>query len=219
MYQTVIFDLDGTILDTIADLADAGNWVCRENGWPEHTVERFKAMVGHGIPNLVARFSPEEAREPEQLARTLAQFSARYGGHDMDKTAPYPGIPALLGRLRQAGIQLAVYSNKADEFSRQIVTHFFPDTFSLIRGKLEGFPVKPDPSAARMVLEALGADPAATLFVGDSGVDIATGRSSGTDTCAVTWGFRARAELEEADYLADTVSALEQIIMKGPGCR
>ena len=218
MYQTVIFDLDGTILDTIADLADAGNWVCRENGWPEHTVERFKAMVGHG-PEFSGPLLPGGSPGAGAAARTLAQFSARYGGHDMDKTAPYPGIPALLGRLRQAGIQLAVYSNKADEFSRQIVTHFFPDTFSLIRGKLEGVAGEAKSSAARMVLEALGADPAATLFVGDSGVDIATGRSAGTDTCAVTWGFRARAELEAADYLADTVSALEQIIMKGPGCR
>ena len=93
MIKTVLFDLDGTLLNTIDDLADAGNWVCAQHGWPTFTVEQFKHMVGNGIPKLVERFSPENARTPEQLAATLAEFTARYDAHKEDKTAPYPGIP------------------------------------------------------------------------------------------------------------------------------
>ena len=216
MFRTVIFDLDGTLLNTIDDLADAGNWVCAQNGWPQFSRTQFRAMVGHGIPNLVARFSPEEARTPERLARTLEAFSARYGAHNMEKTAPYSGIPALLERLDEAGVCLAVYSNKADAFSRQLIARYFPGRFALVRGKVEGVPVKPDPAGLRGILAELGAVPAGTLFVGDSDVDIRTGHNAGLAACGVTWGFRSRASLEAtgAEPLADTAEDLENLILE-----
>lgn len=216
MAQTVIFDLDGTILNTIEDLAAAGNWVCRQNGWPEHSVEQFKGMVGHGIPNLVSRFIPENRRSPLLMASVLSQFTSYYGEHNIDTTAPYDGIPALLERLQAAGIQMAVYSNKADDFSREIVEHFFPGVFQLVRGKIQGVPVKPDPTGVKAVLSELGADPAQTLFVGDSSVDIQTGHNAGLKACGVTWGFRSRGSLVDAgaDFLADTVAELESLLLR-----
>ena len=215
MVQTVIFDLDGTILDTIGDLAAAGNWVCRQNGWPEHSQEKFKMMVGHGIPNLVKNFTPEKSHSPLLIAHALSQFSAYYGEHNMELTVPYAGIPEVLERLRAAGVQIAVYSNKADEFTRAIAAHYYPGRFRLVRGKVSGMPVKPDPTGIKALLADLGADPASTLVVGDSSVDIHTAHNAGLKACGVTWGFRSRESLVEAgaDYLADTPQELEALLL------
>ena len=217
MYHTVIFDLDGTLLNTLEDLADAGNWVCRRNGWPEHSLEEFRAMVGHGLSNLVQKFSPEGCRSPLMLVNTLAQFSQYYGEHNTDKTRPYEGIRELVGNLDRRGVNMAVYSNKADDFSRQIVEHFFPGVFSLVRGKVRGVPVKPDPTGVRQVMAELAADPAETLFVGDSSVDVETAHNAGLSVCGVTWGFRPRQSLVDAgaDFLADTPEQLAGVILGG----
>lgn len=147
MIKTILFDLDGTLLNTIDDLADAGNWVCAQHGWPTFSVEQFKHMVGNGIPKLVERFSPAEARTPEQLAATLAEFTARYDAHKEDKTAPYPGIPELVDALNAAGIQTAVFSNKADPLCGKIIEHYFgAGKFVLVRGSRPNVPTKPDPT-------------------------------------------------------------------------
>ena len=215
MFQNVIFDLDGTLLNTIDDLADAANWVCARHGWPLHTVEEYKRFVGNGIPRLVERFAPAPERTPEGLARALEEFSERYGAHRADKTAPYAGMPELLKKLKAAGVRLAVCSNKADEFSQVIVAHYFPGIFEVIRGNLPGTPVKPDPGVARGILEKLNARPEETLMVGDSDVDIRTGHNAGLKACGVTWGFRSRENLVNAgaDFLADTPAELEKLLM------
>lgn len=215
MYQTILFDLDGTLLNTIGDLAAAGNYVCRLRGWREYPVEAFQAMVGHGLTNLVKTFSPEEARDPESVRKNLADFSAYYGAHSRDHTVPYPGIPALLERLRERGIRLAVCSNKDDVFSRDLIGHYFPGLFQAVRGKRPDAPVKPDPAIVRGLLEDLGADGTGALFVGDSATDVQTGHNAGFPVCGVTWGFRPRSSLEQAgaDFLADTVEELERVIL------
>ena len=185
MYKTVVFDLDGTLLNTLDDLADAGNRLCADRGWPTHTAEEFRYFVGNGIPKLIERLAPPEHRTPAELAEALAWFQADYGAHLRDKTAPYPGIPAMLGRLKAAGVQLAVFSNKADPLAKEVVASYFdPALFELVRGQRPDTPVKPAPEGTRALLAALGADPAATLYVGDSNVDVQTARNAGWTAAA-----------------------------------
>ena len=197
MFDHIIFDLDGTLLNTIDDLADAGNHVCKAHGWPTHTVDQFKRMVGGGIPNLVSRFTPDGLSR-EELAGALAEFSAYYGRHKEDKTAPYPGIPELLDALKRQGTGLAVLSNKAHALAGPVVEGYFPGVFRHVQGALPDAPLKPDPTMLFRLMEQLGARAEDTLFVGDSGVDVRTGKNGGLTVVGVLWGFRDRQELEDA---------------------
>lgn len=207
MYKTVLFDLDGTLLNTIDDLADSANRVCAAHGWPQHTAAEYCYFVGNGIPKLVERFSPADAQSPEQRAATLAEFTARYDAHKEDKTAPYPGIPELLDALKAEGIQTAVFSNKADPLCGKIIEHYFgAGRFQIVRGNRPGVPTKPDPIGVYALMEDLGAKPESTLFVGDSDVDILTGHNAGLPAVGALWGFRGEAELSAAG--ADALAAV-----------
>ena len=217
MYKTVLFDLDGTLLNTIDDLADSANRVCAAHGWQTHTTAEYCYFVGNGIPKLVERFSPADARDPATLATTLAEFDKVYGAHMHDKTAPYPGMPELLARLHAKGVRMAVFSNKADEFARAVVARYFDaELFEIVRGALPNVPTKPAPQGTRALMDTLGVKPdGSVLYVGDSNVDVATAHNAGLPCCGVLWGFRTREELQTAgaEYLAQDTAALERVIL------
>ena len=216
MYRHIIFDLDGTLLNTIDDLADAGNWVCRNHGWPTHTVEEFKYFVGNGMTRLAERFSPESQRTPEGIRAVLDEFMPYYSAHKEDKTAPYPGIRELLERLKGTGLTLAVLSNKAHAIVPGIIEGYFPGVFAYAQGAVDGVPTKPDPTLLHRLMGEMGAAPGDTLFVGDSNVDIRTAKNGGLVSCGVLWGFRTRQELEAegADHLVQTPEELAELILR-----
>ena len=214
MYRYVIFDLDGTLLNTLDDLAGAGNHVCALRGWPTHPVEAYKHMVGNGIRRLVERFAPP-GTDQTALDAAYDQFSAWYDAHKEDRTAPYPGVPQAVQALKEAGVSVAVLSNKADRMAGPVVEHYYPGVFPFIQGAVDGLPVKPDPILLHRLMERMGADPAATLFVGDSNVDIQTAKNGGLASCGVLWGFRSRAELEAegAGRIAGTPEELVEVVL------
>lgn len=215
MYEHVIFDLDGTLLNTIDDLADTGNHVCTLHGWPTHTVDAFKLMVGNGIPKLVERFAPQGTSQ-EMLDQAYQEFMDWYGVHKEDKTAPYAGMPEVAKALREAGVSIAVLSNKADVMAGPVVEHYYPGIFPVVQGALPGLPTKPDPTLLYKLMERLGATQEDTLFVGDSNVDIRTAKNGGLTGCGVLWGFRSREELEAAgaDVIVSTPQELQDLILK-----
>ncbi len=216
-FTHVIFDLDGTLLDTLEDLARAGNHVCSAHGWPTFPIDAYRYKVGNGMLKLVERFMPAElAGDGAMFERTLAEFRAYYSAHKEDHTAPYPGVPELLDELRAGGLALAVLTNKDHAAAAPLVERFFgTGRFSLVQGHVAGFDPKPAAPITLHVLEQLGADAASTLYVGDSDVDVATGRNAGLAVAGVTWGFRGRAELEAAgaDFLADSPAELARIAL------
>lgn len=215
MYRNVIFDLDGTLLNTLDDLADAGNHVCRLNGWPEHPVEAYKYFVGNGIEKLVERVMPPEHRRPDTVKAAFDTFVAYYDIHKEDKTRPYPGISTLLECLQAQGIRMAVLTNKAHPLAGDVVERYFPGKFSWVQGALPGQPTKPDPTLLRALMEEMGANESDTLFVGDSNVDVRTAKNGNLPCCGVLWGFRTREELlaEGADFLALSPEELSKLIL------
>ncbi len=208
-YTHAIFDLDGTLLNTIGDLTDAVNFALSKRGHPLRTAEEVLQFVGNGIGKLIERALP--SGHADECADCLADFRTYYNAHMTVRTAPYDGIPALLDALKARGMTLGVLSNKYDPASRALVHHYFGQScFSDIRGERDGVPRKPDPTAVHAMLTGWGADAAHTLYIGDSGVDMQTAKNAGLFAVGVTWGFRSREVLLEngADVLIDTPMAL-----------
>lgn len=197
MIKLAIFDLDGTLLDTLGDIAEACNHAFTACGCPVHEVGEYKRFVGSGIMNLFRRALPEEQRTEEMVIRMRDAFVQYYDIHKDDTTSPYPGIRDLLKNLSAKGIALAVASNKYQEATEELVARYFGDySFTCILGQREGHPIKPD---AGIIFEAMaaceGVRPDEVIYCGDSDVDMQTGTNAGVRTVGVTWGFRSREEL------------------------
>lgn len=197
MKKLVISDLDGTLLDTISDLAGSANHALSVLGYPTHEEQEYRFMVGNGIMKLLERALPEEARTPENVLLMRGEFMPYYDLHNADGSRPYPGIRELLRHLQRQGVLLAVASNKYQSATTKLVAHYFPDIrFAAVLGQREGIPVKPDPAIIRDIMDITGIGADDILYMGDSGVDMQTAHNAGVDACGVTWGFRPRAELE-----------------------
>lgn len=194
MYKYVIFDLDGTLLNTLDDLGNAGNFALAKQGFPTHEIEKYKYFVGNGIPKLIERILPEEERE-RSFKRTYDLFCEYYDAHKRDFTRPYEGIPELLYKLSEAGVRAAVVTNKGDEFAERLVADIFNGLIEKTYGSVEGIPKKPDPYLVNKAISDFGAEKKDVLYVGDSGVDMETAFNAGLDSCGVLWGFRNREEL------------------------
>lgn len=194
--RLVIFDLDGTLLDTIADLATATNFALRAYNHPEHEVEEYRFFVGDGIRKLVERALPEDARASLHIDEVLGYFRQYYMRHCEDLTRPYAGIEALLFSLQEAGVMLAVASNKFQIGTESLVKRFFSNiNFVAVLGQREGVPVKPNPQIIFDIVQIAGVTKEQTLYVGDSGVDMQTATAAGVDSVGVLWGFRTAEEL------------------------
>lgn len=197
MKKLVIFDLDGTLLDTIADLAESANHALKQLGYPTRDVETIRTFVGNGVNKLLFRALPDEEKTEENMMRMRTHFVPYYDAHNADLSAPYPGIVALLEELQAKGLRMAVASNKYQEATVKLVKHYFPMIdFVEVLGQREGINVKPDPTIVFDILKKAGVSKEETLYVGDSGVDMQTAINAGVDAVGVTWGFRSRTELE-----------------------
>ena len=204
MKKLVIFDLDGTLLNTIADLAASTNHALAANGYPTHPTEEYRFFVGNGINKLFERALPEGEKTEANVLKIRQRFIPYYDVHCVDLTKPYPGIPELLRDLRDQNVQVAVASNKYDAAVQKIIHHYFGDIdFVAIEGQKEGVNVKPDPSVVFSILSQARVPKREVLYVGDSGVDMETARRACVDSVGVTWGFRPEKELVE--YYAGTI--------------
>jgi len=203
-YRAAIFDLDGTLLDTLDDLADAVNAVLRRMGCPTHPAASYKHFIGRGFTVLAERALPPQKRDAGRIAECVAGSKTEYAARWKERTHPYDGVPALLDELARRGGKMAVLSNKPHEFTQAIVAHFLPGRrFEAVFGGREGVPAKPDPAAVLEIARLMGLPPQAILYAGDSGTDMQTARRAGMFAAGVLWGFRDREEL-----LADGAQAL-----------
>ena len=213
-YKLAIFDLDGTILDTLEDLADAMNYALGEHGYPGRTIEEVRRFVGNGIRKPIERAVPAGLAK-EEIDRVHETFSAYYQQHCADKTRPYEGVLPLLERLRAAGCLTAVVSNKADAAVQPLCRRYYNGLFDYAVGERTGIRRKPDPDSVQEVLRRLQVEAADAVYIGDSEVDIQTAKNAGLDSIIVTWGFRDRDYLESQGgrRFVDRPEEIEQIIL------
>lgn len=216
MKQLVMFDLDGTLLNTINDLMNACNYALSQFGYPLHDEASYKKFVGNGIYKLVERSMPEEKRIPEHILEVKAVFDAYYKEHSLDETKPYEGLKELLVKLNEKEIQCGVVTNKAHAYATQLVKQFFGETIQLTLGQREGIPTKPHPYSVEEMMTYFKMEKEDCIYIGDSNVDIQTAKAAGVTSVGVLWGFRDAKELqsEGADYLVSHAKEIEQLVLE-----
>jgi len=196
--KAIIFDLDGTLLNTLDDIGDSMNRVLKEIGYPQHDTKAYEGFVGEGARNLVIKSLPEAERKEAMIKQCLKKFKHDYGLHCNCKTTPYPGIKEFLQKLYSSKLRLAILSNKPQKYTRQCVEQYLQaEQFFPLLGQRDEVPRKPDPAGAIEIAEALGFDPQEFLFVGDTGIDMQTATQAQMTAVGVLWGFRSRKELLE----------------------
>lgn len=212
-YQLAIFDLDGTILNTLDDLADSLNHVLAQHGFPQHTADEVRMMVGNGILNLIKRALPNDT-EQATVEAVYADFNAYYKLHSADKTKPYDGITEMLEQLKARGVKLAVVSNKADYAVQDLCVKYFGGIFDAVAGEKTGVPKKPAPDGVNNILAQLGIERKNSVYIGDSDVDLQTAANSEMDCIAVNWGFREEELLREngAEVIVSSPNEIVKII-------
>lgn len=216
-FKAVLFDLDGTLLDSLEDLADSMNAVLHRQRYPEHPVEAYKYFVGDGIEALARRALPEAHRDEEAIAACVREMRQEYGNRWDKKTRPYPGIPELLDELSRRGVKMTVFSNKPDETTRVMVARLLPRwRFERVRGERPGTPRKPDPAGALEIARELGLSPEEFLYVGDTDTDMKTALAAGMFPVGVLWGFRDAGELEAHGARAIIKRPLDLLTLGAP---
>ncbi len=198
MYKLIIFDLDGTLLNSIEDLANSVNYTLQRYNLPTHPVNSYKLFIGNGVNKLIERALPENLQTTDQVEKLKQEFIKHYNLHSEDKTTPYEGIETLLSTLQSENFKIAIASNKFHEATVALSKKYFPTiSFFEVLGQREGFATKPDPTILNEIINKAGVENNEVLYVGDSGVDASTARNANVDFVGVLWGFRTKTELEQ----------------------
>lgn len=212
--RAVVFDLDGTLLNTLPDIAAAMNKVLSDRGLPTHPERAYRLFTGDGALNLTKRALGE--KHQDRFEEVAAAYAAQYAANSRVSTAPYPGLPEALQALSQAGLKLCVLSNKDDEDAKQVVAHYFPgQRFDIVRGRLPHVPIKPDPTALHEILDSLDLKQTEVWYVGDTRTDMTCALNAGLERVAVTWGFQTREEIAQvgADHYVDDAKQLVDLLI------
>lgn len=215
MIKLAIFDLDGTLINSIYDIADACNNALTELSCPIYSIDCYYEFVGGGALDLIRKALPEGMRDNNTVLKTRELFEKYYRVNYLLKTKPYDGIPTLLQKLHEQNVMMAVLSNKPHTFTEKIVMELWQDTFNIVQGNLPDVPKKPDPTAVHNILNKLAVDRNNTLFIGDSDVDILTAKNAGIKSVGCLWGYRTKEELTKtgADYIAESPSDVLNFII------
>lgn len=215
--EAIIFDLDGTLLNTIEDIMDSVNFALESLGYPPHLLNEYRYFIGDGIEELVKRALPEEKKNEEIFKKCLSLVKDEYKKRWHDKTKPYEGVKEMLFDLNKIPIKKAIFSNKPNDFTEMAVKRYFPEiNFDFVLGAKEGNPKKPDPWGAKFIAKNIGVSQKRTIYLGDTKIDVITAKKANMISIGAEWGFRGRKELEEskADYIAHSPYHFFQLIQK-----